>query len=162
MPPIVSISKSGPGAKGISAALSRLARTDVLVGISQAKDQRKKEPVGNAALLYIHTNGSPAQNIPARPVIEPAIEADGNKQVIASELGDAAAAMLDDKPTVVTDHLRRAGIAGMNAAKSWFTDARNNWPPNTPETIRRKRSDRPLIDTGALKKAITYVVREET
>ena len=31
-------------------------------------------------------------------------------------------------------------------------------PPNSPETIRRKGSSRPLIDTGQLINAITWIV----
>lgn len=34
-------------------------------------------------------------------------------------------------------------------------------PPNAPETIRRKKSDNPLIDTGRLRSAITWVVETE-
>lgn len=31
-------------------------------------------------------------------------------------------------------------------------------PPNTPETIKKKKSSNPLIDTGQLKNSITYEV----
>jgi hypothetical protein len=161
MPPIISISKSGPGTKRINAALSRLARTDVLVGIPAAKNPRKGEPIGNAQLMYILTKGSPARNIPATPIIEPAIELDPGKTIISDELGEAAKAMFDSDPSGVTRHLRLAGTAGTNAAKSYFLDPRNNWPPNKPSTIRRKKSENRNIDTGALRRAITYVVREE-
>lgn len=117
------------------------------------------EPINNASLLYIHTHGSKVRNIPARPVIEPAIQADGNRQIIQRELADAAAAYFARDAVRANMHLRRAGIAGANASKAWFVDPRNLWQPNSPETIRRKGSDRPLIDTGALRKSITYVVR---
>lgn len=33
------------------------------------------------------------------------------------------------------------------------------WKPNAPATIRRKRSSRPLIDAGRLRRSIRYVVR---
>ena len=33
-----------------------------------------------------------------------------------------------------------------------------NWVPNAPATIRRKGSDRPLIDTGQLVNAVEYEV----
>ena len=115
--------------------------------------------VNNAQLLYIHSKGSPARNIPARPVIEPAISAPDNKKAIAYELANAARASLEGKP--VTRHLQRAGIAGMNASKAWFTDSRNNWAPHKPSTIKAKGSDKPLIDTGALRASITYVVKSE-
>lgn len=159
MNPNVSITRSGPGAQQLRDRLESLRHTDVLVGIPQARNQRRGQPIGNAALLYVQTHGSPARNIPARPVIEPAIAADGNREQISGELAEAAKAHLEGSPEQTDLHLRRAGMAGRNASVNWFTDARNNWAPNRPSTIRRKKSDRPLIDTGALRRSLTYVVR---
>lgn len=116
--------------------------------------------VSNAQLLYIHSKGSPARRIPARPVLEPAIVAPGNKEAIAHELSLAVQAQLDGKPGEMKKRLRRAGLAGQNAAKGWFLDSRNGWAPNAPATIKAKGSDKPLIDTGALRQAITYVVKD--
>lgn len=159
MEPKINITRSSLQASGLREALDRLANSDVLVGIPQATTGRKGK-INNAALMYIHTNGSPARNIPKRPVIEPALAADGNRQVIEKELRAAASAQLDSKPQEALAALQRAGMAGANASKEWFTDPRNNWPPNKPATIRRKKSSRPLIDTGALRRSITYVVRQ--
>jgi hypothetical protein len=115
--------------------------------------------VTNAELLFIHTKGSPLKHIPARPVVEPAIKADGD--IIARELASMAKAELAGDHDKAVKGARRAAIAGQNAARGWFTDSRNNWAPNAPSTIKRKGSDRPLIDTGALRDAIVGVVREE-
>jgi hypothetical protein len=168
-------------------ALDALRRSDVLVGITQESSSRPGEPINNAELMFIHTNGSPIRHIPARPVIEPAIMADGNRQPIAEELKEAAAAFLQKEPEQVLRHMNRAGMIGQNAAKSWFNDSRNNWPPEKRATVLRKlRKARGktrkaaleaiegmdeignvpgvntmLIDTGALRQAIKYVVRFE-
>lgn len=150
-----------PRSGSVRAALDAIERSDVLVGITQSANARQGEAIGNASLLYILTKGSPARHIPPAPVIEPAIAADGNKQVIAADLADAARSQLRSDPATALAALKRAGIAGMNASKAWFTDPRNNWPPNKPATIRRKGSDRRNIDTGALRRALTYVVRED-
>jgi hypothetical protein len=161
MGPTVTLTKTGGnGAQKIQERLKDLDRVDVLVGIPAKTTLRTKEPINNASLMFIHTHGSPIRGIPARPVIEPAIEADGNKQAISTELAAAAKAALDDNKTLAMQHLNRAGIAGENASKSWFTDARNNWAPNAPSTIASKKSDRPLIDTGALRRSLTHVIRE--
>lgn len=130
----------------------------VLVGIPQAANGRSGDPIGNASLLYILSNGSPARGIPATPVIEPAIVADGNRETIAEELKLGAQAQLSDNAEGALVHFKRAGTAGVNAAKSWFTDPRNQWPPNRPATIKRKGSDRRNIDTGALRRAMTYLM----
>jgi hypothetical protein len=138
--PKITISSKGPGAAEVRKALDAVAKMEVLIGIPQEKDSRLR-------------------GIPARPVIQPAIQAEGNKQAIAEELKQAGAAQLQGDPEKATRFLRRAGTTGANAAKAWFTDARNNWAPNAPATIRRKGSSRPGINTGAMRRAITWVVK---
>ena len=143
------------------AGLKRVATMEVFVGIPEEKAGRRAEGINNAQLVFIHTNGSPLKKIPKRPVIEPAIEAEDNKEAISKELKLATQAMLNSNPAEANRHLKLAGMLGQNAARAWFTDPRNNWPPNTSRTIARKGSDMPLIDTGAMRKAIVYVVKEE-
>ena len=47
---------------------------------------------------------------------------------------------------------------------NWYRDVQRahirngNWVPNAPATIRRKGSDRPLIDTGQLVNSVEYEV----
>ena len=108
--------------------------------------------------LYIQSHGSALWRIPPRPVLEPSIEA--NKEPIAKQLQGAVTAAIDGNPAGVDQALHRAGLVAENAAKAWFEDPRNNWPPNSPRTIAKKGSDSPLIDTGEMRKAITHVVRE--
>jgi hypothetical protein len=159
MGPTIKIEQFGPGAAEVRKRLDSVSEMEVLVGIPQEKDKRRGEKIGNAALLYIFTNGSPLRKIPARPVIEAAITAEGNKQAIAVDLQKAAAAQLEKDPQLAIQFLRRAGTTGANVSKAWFTDARNNWAPNTASTIKRKKSERPGIDTGAMRRSITWSVR---
>lgn len=139
------LTMAGPAGKKKKARLTKAAQSDVT----------------NAELLFIHTKGSPLKHIPARPVIEPAIEAAGNKEIIARELSGMLKAELDGDHEKAVKGAKRTALAGQNAARKWFTDSRNNWAPNTPGTIKRKGSDKPLIDTGALRASIVGIVREE-
>lgn len=139
----------------ITANLRKLAKTEVLVGIPAAENIRKGEPLGNAALLFIHTHGSDIRNIPPRPVLQPSIDA--NKDIILPELRKAAEAASEGQP--FTDQLDAAGTVAANCAKRWFTDPRNNWPDNAPATIKAKGSDQPLIDEGELRRSITHITR---
>jgi hypothetical protein len=93
-------------------------------------------------------------------VIEPAIAYEPNRKIIAQDLGEAAAAEFVNDHKKALMYLKRAGIAGMNAAKRWFRNPANGWAPNAPSTIARKGSDRPNIDTGALRQAIVWVLRD--
>ena len=108
--------------------------------------------------LYIQSHGSPLWQIPPRPVLEPAIKA--NKNSIAKHLKEAAL-LIAKYPQVAENEMHKAGMIAENAAKAWFENPANKWPPNSPKTIRRKGSDMPMIDTGEMRKSITHVIREE-
>lgn len=160
MKPVASVRKlSNTGT--LEDRLQRLTRKDVLVGIPQKNASRPGEEINNAELLYLLTHGSVLQHIPPRPWIEPAINAPDNKANITAELKEAAQGVLEGRPNDAVMHLDRAGQVGENAAKRWPTDPRNGWAPNAPSTIKAKGSDRPNIDTGELRRAITHVVEDK-
>lgn len=179
------------GIAGLFARLRGLQKRHIYVGIPQAANSRKGGEIGNADLLYIHTHGirrrsmieemdqnmarglkysaafslyiqshgSPLWHSPPRPVIEPALAA--NKVRIAAEFKKIYQATASADGDGVERAITRAGILAQNVCREWFEDPRNNWPANSPATIARKKSDKPLIDTGSLRKAITYVVRSD-
>lgn len=176
----------------IQRSLAELAKKDVLVGIPQEKGSREgnSDDINNAELAYIHTHGvrkremrqdmqndidngtpysqayqmyiqahgSPLWHSPPRPIIEPAIEA--HKQELADLLREALENALDNRPFMSA--LKKAGMKGQNVTRAWFTDSRNVWEPNSPLTIQKKGSERPLIDTGELRKSITFTIRDKT
>jgi hypothetical protein len=109
--------------------------------------------------MYIQSHGSPLWQVPPRPIIQPAIEDD--KEAISNLLKEALKAVLDGDKSKVMEYLNKAGMEGQAAAQDWFTDPKNGWAPNSPYTIEVKGSDKPNIDTGELRKAITYVIKEE-
>lgn len=118
-------------------------------------------PYSKAYQLWLHEHGSPLWKIPPRPVLEPAIE--NAKAAIAKHLKLASQLHMAGKDP--TPELHKAGQVGADAAKAWFVDPRNNWPPNAPETIKQKIKEHsigtdthPMIDTGSMRNAITYVV----
>ncbi len=108
--------------------------------------------------MYIQSHGSPLWQMSPRPIVEPAIEDD--KEVIADLLKEALKAFLDGNYNRGMEYLNKAGLEGQAASQDWFTNPKNGWAPNAPATIEAKGSDNPNIDTGELRKAITYVVKE--
>ena len=179
------------GIAGLFARLRGLQKRHIYVGIPQAANSRKDEEIGNAELLYIHTHGirrrpmieemdqnmalglkysaafslyiqshgSPLWHSPPRPVIEPALAA--NKVRIAAEFKKIYQATASADGDGVERAITRTRFPAQNVCREWFDDPRNNWPANSPVTIAKKKSDKPLIDTGAMRKAITYVVRSD-
>ena len=70
--------------------LAQLKKKAVYVGIPKENSKRDDGEMTNASLLMIHSKGSPLRNLPARPVIEPAIEDETNKAKISKQLIAAA------------------------------------------------------------------------
>lgn len=179
------------GLQGLMDRVQSLSNNKLYVGIPQEKTSRGDEPINNASLLYIHTHGirrksmreemqgyldrgmkyslayqlyvqthgSPLWHAPPRPVIEPAIAK--HHREIAEEYAKAVKAAMAGDTGMAAVGIKRTGLLAQNICRKWFTDAENGWPPNSPKTIAKKRSERPLIDTAAMRKAIVYVVRSD-
>ena len=104
MRPTISVTRTS-NSKNLQASLKRVSSQAVYVGIpsTTAADRQQQllkmaangkktaklvaaaaaSTLNNAELLYVFSKGSPANHQPARPVIEPAIVADGNRQAIS-------------------------------------------------------------------------------
>ena len=123
------------------------------------KGRKAKPGYSAAADLHLHEKGSPLQLQEPRPVLEPAVDA--NQEKIAKEIAASVKAAVAGDHELAVKNMKRAALRGQNAARSWFTDSRNNWAPNAPSTIKRKGSARPGIDTGAMRAAIQGIVDEE-
>ncbi len=169
MNPTITLTEDGDESF-LKAAIGTLENAKVYVGIPEAETNRTSTgsgPVTNAGLLFIHTNGSPLRHITARPVNEPSNEA--NHASLEEGLHAVAGFVLDGNNGNAERMLKRVGTLASNNAKKWFTDPRNGWRQNSPETIRRKLSkltgkrrrkalkilnsvneNRPLVGTTAL------------
>lgn len=147
-------------------------------------------PMTNATLGYIHELGSPQANIPARPFLVPGVQKAEDKAVAYME--KAAVATLSRDPKKTNAYLNDAGIVAMNSARneittgdfeplSPYTVAARHRSRNTksmrkseekylelvangmsPAAAQEAAGIRPLINTGQLRNAITYVVRDKT
>ena len=170
-------------------ALDSLKDMQVYVGVPEEESSREDEEINNAELAFLMTNGvrqrpmrkemesdvekhgyhaaydmymqshgSPLLQIPPRPIIQPAIEDD--KEVLSDLLGKALKSALDGDESKALEYLNKAGLEGQAAAQDWFTNSKNGWEPNAQSTIDAKGSDKPNINTGELRKSITYVVKK--
>lgn len=141
-----------------------LERQDVMVGIPAERAGRESEddsPITNAEIGWVMEMGSPEQNIPPRPHLEPGIRA--GKESIVKYLRMAAELALKGAPERMMRALHAAGMAGATAVKNKIDVG--PFMPLAPRTLaeRRRRGRtgiKPLIDTGQYRNAITYVVRD--
>lgn len=144
-------------------AVEYLASMEVVAGIPDIKADRHKqnEPLNNAQILYIHDNGSPSMNIPPRPVLEPGIQlAQAKINALLVKAGDSALAGKNPEKL-----LHAVGVAAQNGLRKRITQG--PFVPLAKSTLKaRKRrgrtGSRPLVDTGELRNALSYVVRKKT
>lgn len=162
------------------AALKNLGKRDVLVGIPAEKAARDAVPFGNAAIGYLNEKGSPAQNIPARPHLQPGVKS-AQRQIVPALKAAALAELAGDHPEVDVA-LHTAGMLAVNGVKGYMQKAGFTPLANSTVAARARRgrkgaqrelkrraageepdnaNARPLIDTGSYRNAITYVVREK-
>jgi hypothetical protein len=180
--------KTVDNVRKVMQGIDMLTNTTVLVGVPDDRGGRKEAgPINNAALAYIHDKGSPAAGIPARPFMEPGIAAVQDR--INLELRNAGnAALRGGGQSAVTAALNRVGIIATRSIKLKITEGIP--PPLAPSTIaarirRVKGKARrakiaaaraagtpdsriggieglftPLVVSGQLRNAITYVLRK--
>ncbi len=118
--------------------LNKMMENEVYVGIADDTTEREADETGitNAELLFIHTNGSPINNIPPRPVIEPAIYND--KDRLSDMMKKAAQLFMEGRDEEAIKQLQRVGMRGQNVSRKWFVDEKNGWPPNSPSVREAK------------------------
>jgi hypothetical protein len=173
-------------------SITELVGKQVLVGFPDSTTDRDEEvgqQMTNATLGYIHEHGSPAANIPARPLLVPGVQAEIKTELLY--LRKAADAALIGDTGKVDAALTSAGIVGEMGAKNALNNG--DFEPLKPATIRARRYGRgtqsmraseqyylelvakgmapadaqseagirPLINTGQLRSAITHVVRNK-
>jgi hypothetical protein len=145
-----------------TAGIAALATTRVMVGVPADKGSRKDgEPINNAALAYIHENGAPEAGIPERPFLKPGI--DTKQTEITTALEKTGQAALEGNPGKVDRGFNAVGLIGQNAVRAKINDG--PFTPLAEATLAARRArgrtgDKPLIDKGELRNALTYVVRK--
>lgn len=148
----------------VLAALRELTRKEVLIGVPAENADRDPAPgeeniPSNAALGYIHEFGMPEENIPARPHLLPAVEEIKDKAV--ERLRKAGQQALSGRPEEAEKALHVVGLMGQNAVRGRITNG--PFAPLSPVTIKHRKArgrtgEKPLLDTGNLRQAYTYVV----
>ena len=136
MPLDASILKVVDRLPAMLAAVERLTSADVLVGVPAPKAPRRAGIVTNAMLAAIHENGSPAQNIPARPFIRPGIMKIRARAVAMMRQGAKDAVL--GKPVDPRVILERVGMLARNAVVEAITDPEPPFVPIGQATIRAR------------------------
>lgn len=180
----IKVSFTGISPEQLARNLAKAVKTEVLVGIPRDKAARSDGPISNADIAYIQEHGAPSRNIPPRPFMERGIQR--ALDTVRTIMADGAGALIEG--VSLRPYAEKVGLICQASIRGVFTD--NDWKPLSPRTILaraqrtvrkrkgyadkserqqrtmlakeldRRAGDRPLIDTGALRQSITYVVTE--
>lgn len=134
-----------------------IRKAKIEVGIPAETDAAHAGGTMNSELLYLHCNGSPANNIPPRNVLKAGLGEDGAQKEMKKLIRSGMLKAVLGNVEGARAQYEKAGMAGAAAVQAQFGKIP---PPNAPATVARKGSSATLIDTGALRDAITYIVRE--
>jgi len=95
-------------------------------------------------------------NIPKRPTLREGV--DNARRDISEFITDQAELVIsgDASPESVMDGV---GAIAQASVQQEIVDLK--YPPNTAETIKRKGSSNPLVDTGEMKGAVTFITTSE-
>lgn len=155
--------------KQLNDIVKHFRKDDVLVGIPASNTNRESDPkektqITNAALLAINQFGSPANNIPARPVMTIGIR--NAQEAIAEQFKLAAQNALSKGVSALSTYYNRAGIIASTEIKKAI-NAQEGFKGPAPSTLKARKSrgfkgTKSLIVTGQMRNAITYVLRSET
>ena len=142
--------------------LEILNRYRIEIGVFSNDTERTEEEekislgLTNAELMYIHENGSPIRNIPARPVLDMTIKY-ANDELLNDMFDKIINNVLNNnwKEKDIELELKKLCVRLQNYARDiiYLNDGR--LAPNSPEVAKRKKGNHPLFDTGQLARSIT-------
>lgn len=145
----------GAGLKVLEARIREMGKKKVVVGVPAATNDVRDDGLSNATIAAAHEFGVPG-HIPERSFLRSTLNENKDKatKLLIRELkGDISQGDFSG---------RAFAIVGENLSGEVKRKIQSGIEPALdPETVRRKGSSKPLIDTGNLLQSITYEVRDK-
>lgn len=144
-----------PSSKGIAAlkVLDEMSDMSIEVGFHEGQvADDGSTPL--AAIAYWNHFGTVSEDgsvaIPARPFMD---ELEKQSDQLSAFCTAAVQNAVD-----AADATKKIGAKSVGMIQKGITDGQ--WVPNAPSTIKKKGSDKPLIDTGRMRQEVHYVVKK--
>lgn len=143
--------------KQVMKRAEQLNRMQLVVGIpNDGKSRKDSEGITNAELGVIHEFGAPERGIPERSFMRSTASEEREN---LGRLSKVQIAECLEGNTSPHDVFATIGAYLQGKIVDKITDG--EFKPNNENTVKRKGSSKPLIDTGQLRASITYEVREK-
>ena len=139
-----------PEGKRFYAALKELAKRESYAGFQQgqAEEDDGVDMVDIAAFNEVGTS-----NAPSRPFMRKSI--DDNQEKIVAFMQAQAKRLIEGKATA-QEIMQQVAVFQKGLIQETIVEG--EFEPNAPSTIRKKGSDRPLIDTGRMRQSVMTIV----
>jgi len=127
---------------------------------AKAKQSREGKGMNNIQVAIANEFGSPQgvqPVVPARPFMRQTFSGPKRKKFL--DAGAGLLGMVAEGRMSTRIALERLGTMGASAVKDEITSPSPAFVPNAPFTIAKKKSSHPVIDTGAMRAAVTHKVR---
>ena len=143
------LSDMTPEGRRYFAALKKLSDLEVQVGFQG--DQTTGDGTSLAEIAAYNELGT--STIPARPFMKQSFENHEEELRAACERVNSALAVGQS----VEQALNALGVAIKGLVQTEIVDG--GFTENAPSTIKKKKSDRPLIDTGTMRQSVNYAIK---
>lgn len=140
-----------PEGKRLKQELNGLKELQVRIGVQAGESY----PDGTAVVDAAMWNELGTVHIPSRPFIRDSVDAHADE--INSDLEKAAKSLINGSST--EDVLNTLGELHTNRMVKEIKNG--DFAPNSDSTIKRKGSDKPLIDTGTLWQSIHHIIAKK-
>lgn len=143
---------------GLRALMKRMQdpHHTVLVGVPAGAKEQDGTTIADVAIT--NEFGSPENNIPERPVLRQGARRAMKKGASLNAAG--LRAVIEGKKTL-EQVVNLLGVAAVGVIKREFVSPSPAFAPNAPATIARKKSSRPLVDTGQYRQSITHTTEDQ-
>lgn len=141
------------GLRDLAKAINSISQKNVYIGVIGNNSEHEGE-LNNAQLMAIHEFGTDDGHVPERAPIRKTMAKNGDSYGTMFE--KAIKGVLEGKPDadIILNRI------GAQVAGDVVGEIQAGVEPGLAEsTIKRKGSDKPLIDTGALVQSISYEVK---
>lgn len=141
--------------RGLMALSQRLAKLNKRVLIGVPAGPTEENGTSMALVAAVNEFGSPDRGIPERPFLRTGIRENYPR---ITRLNVRTLRQVAEGTMTANTALSLLGELATGGVKAKI--AEGGFVANAPSTIKAKGSDKPLVDSGALRQSITYVVEE--
>lgn len=150
--------KLTPEGKKFYQNMKTLKDNEVAIGFQRGKAMHQPKDGQGAAVDMVDIaafNELGTSTSPARPFLRMSIEE--NRDKIKAFIAKKTQEIIKGKSA--DQALQELGVFGVGLVQEKI--ASGSFVPNAPSTLRRKSSDRPLIDTGQMRQSVHYVTKRK-